>query len=291
MLTAVSLTPPARCGVRIGMALLPAAGNGLEPFYADLLAGMEEELDRRQATVFLNVVPDLEAEIAAYRRWAAQDLADAVVVTDLVDADPRQAVCADLGLPAVNIGGDPDCGGWVVDYDNAGAMREAVAYLTGLGHRRIGWVSGPRRYRHTRARADAFVAAVAAAGGVGVHREGDYGAPAGAALTGEILRTVPRPTAVLYDNDLMAVAGLEEARAHGLRVPADLSILAWDDSANSRICHPPLSVVSRDVHQLGRITAEVSLRAVNGEPPTVERPPPATILARRSTAPPAPSGA
>ncbi|GAB6898806.1 substrate-binding domain-containing protein [Kineosporia succinea] len=270
------------------MALLAMnEGGGLEPFYADLLAGLEEELDRHDGSVFLHVVPDLEAEILAYRRWRSEDLVDAVVVSDLVDNDPRQAVCAELGLPAVHIGGDPASGDWVVDYDNASAMREAVNHLTGLGHVRIAWVSGPGRYRHTQARASSFVEALAAAGGQGLRREGDYGAAAGTALTADLLDADPPPTAVVYDNDLMAVAGLREAHRRGLRVPGDLSILAWDDSANSRICHPPLSVVSRDVHELGVVTAGMLLRAVRGEAPVPEIPPVAQVVARASTAPPA----
>ncbi|MBT0768567.1 substrate-binding domain-containing protein [Kineosporia sp. J2-2] len=272
-------------GPRVGMALLSMDDDGgLEPFYADLLAGLEEELDRHDGTVFLHVVPDLDAEILAYRRWADEGLVDAVVVSDLVDGDPRQAVCAQLGLPAVHIGGDPASGEWVVDYDNAGAMRAAVEHLTGLGHRDIGWVSGPQRYRHTRARATAFAEAVAAAGGQGLRREGDYGAGSGASLTGELLDAAPRPTAVVYDNDLMAVAGVREVLRRGLRVPQDVSILAWDDSANSRICHPPLSVVSRDVHELGVLTAGLLLRAVGGGTPVVETPPVAQVVARASTA-------
>ncbi|GAA3601569.1 substrate-binding domain-containing protein [Kineosporia mesophila] len=277
-------------GPRVGMALLPINDDGgLEPFYADLLAGMEEELDRHDGTVFLHVVPDLDAEILAYRRWVDEGLVDAVVVSDLVDGDPRQAVCAGLGLPAVHIGGDPasgQSGQWVVGYDNASAMRAAVEHLTGLGHRRLAWVSGPDRYRHTRDRAAAFAQAVAAAGGEGTRWEGDYGAATGAALTGELLAVDPRPTAVVYDNDLMAVAGLKAAQRLGLQVPRDLSVLAWDDSANSRICHPPLSVVSRDVHELGVLTAGLLLRAVRGETPALESPPVAQVVARASTAPP-----
>jgi len=285
-MTSVGTSAP---GPRVGMALLPMDdGGGLEPFYADLLAGMEEELDRHDGTVFLNVVPDLDAEILAYRRWVAEDLVDAVVVSDLVDGDPRQAVCAELGLPAVHIGGDPASGEWVVDYDNAGAMRAAVEHLTGLGHRRIAWVSGPDRYRHTRARAAAFAAAVADQGGQGIRREGDYGAAAGTGLTAELLTAAARPTAIVYDNDVMAVAGLREAQRRGFQVPQDVSILAWDDSANSRICHPPLSVVSRDVHELGIVTAGMLLRAVHGDTPEVQTqtPPVVQVVARASTAPP-----
>ncbi|WP_431837958.1 LacI family DNA-binding transcriptional regulator [Cellulomonas sp. Y8] len=283
-------TPPDRrpgSGVRVGLALLPADDDGaLEPFYTDLLAGIEEELDAHGASVFVHVVPDLDAELVAYRRWARDGLVDAVVISDLVADDPREQVCRDLGLPSVLLGGEPGDGRWVVDYDNDDAMRTAVAFLADLGHRRVGWVSGPERYRHTRVRAAAFHEAAAAAGIAGLRREGDYGAASGALRTAELLTLPEPPTAIVYDNDLMPLAGLREAARLGVRVPQDLSVLAWDDSANVRISHPPLSVVSRDVHELGALTAEVLLRAVAGGPPATTRTPGVRVVARGSTAPP-----
>lgn len=280
-------THPRGTGVRVGLALLPADDDGaLEPFYTDLLAGMEEELDAHGASVFVHVVPDLDAELVAYRQWAREGLVDAVVISDLVEGDPREQACRELGLPAVLLGGEPDDGRWVVDYDNDGAMRTAVEFLAGLGHTQIGWVSGPQRYRHTQLRGTAFVEAVAAAGATGVQREGDYGEASGAARTAELLALPEPPTAIVYDNDLMPLAGLREATRQGVRVPEDLSVLAWDDSANVRISHPPLSVVSRDVHELGALTAEVLLRAVAGGPPGTTRTPGVRVVPRGSTAPP-----
>lgn len=287
MLPVMTVNPARAQGVRVGLALLPADDDGaLEPFYADLLAGMEEELDAHGASVFVHVVPDLDAELVAYRRWAAEGLVDAVVVSDLVADDPREQECRDLGLPAVLLGGAPCAGRWVVDYDNVTAMRTAVEFLVDLGHHRIGWVSGPQQYRHTRDRGEAFRAAVAAADAVGVQREGDYGEASGTARTAELLDLPEPPTAIVYDNDLMPLAGLREAARRGLRVPEDLSVLAWDDSANVRISHPPLSVVSRDVHELGALTAQVVLRAVAGGEPTTTRTPGVRVVPRASTAAP-----
>jgi DNA-binding LacI/PurR family transcriptional regulator len=260
--------------------------QGLEPFYADLLAGMEEELDRHGATVLAQIVPDVDAEIVAYRRWVAQRLVSCVVITNLVEGDPREGVCAELGLPAVLLGGDPGTGGWVVEYDNAGVMRTAVDFLVGLGHRTLGRVTGPECYRHTRVRNAAFRAATAAQGVAGTDVVGDYGAASGREGTALLLAEDPRPTAILYDNDVMAVAGLAEVQRRGLRVPDDLSLLAWDDSALCRVAHPSLSAVSRDVHELGAVTAQLLLRAATGTAPGVELTPGAAVVARASTAPP-----
>lgn len=269
---------------RFGVALQPTVhGRGLEPFYTDFLAGMEEELDRHGATVLLHVVHERDDELAAYRRWAQEGLVDAVVAGDLVEDDPRAQVCADLGLPLVLIGGEPGCGASVVDYDNAEAMRTAVAFLADLGHRRIGRVGGPARYAHTRARDDAFWPALAAHGAQGAQVEGDYGEASGAAATRTLLSADEPPTALVYDNDVMAVAGLAVADELGVAVPGQLSVLAWDDSANCRLSHPPLSVVSRDVHEVGRDTANLLLRLASGGEPEVLRTPGVRVVARGTT--------
>ncbi|MGN8246544.1 LacI family DNA-binding transcriptional regulator [Cellulomonas soli] len=275
---------------RFGVALQPTVqGRGLEPFYTDFLAGMEEELDRHGATVLLHVVHERDDELAAYRRWAAEGLVDAVVAGDLVEDDPRARVCAELGLPLVLIGGAPDGRASVVDYDNAEAMRTAVSFLADLGHRRIGRVSGPARYAHTRAREAAFWPALAAHGVQGAQAEGDYGEASGAAATRTLLSADEPPTALVFDNDVMAVAGLAAAAELGVSVPEQLSVLAWDDSANCRLSHPPLSVVSRDVHEVGRDTANLLLRLAAGGEPEVLSTPGVRVVSRGTTGP-APRG-
>lgn len=273
--------------LRFGLVLTDGPGDGpLTPFYRDLLAGVEEHLDPRGAAVLMVTAEDRAAELALYRRWAADRLVDAVVVTDLTDGDDRAVVCAREGLPVVLLGGDPAWGLPVVDdYDNGGAMRIAVDHLVGWGHRRIGRVGGPARFLHTRARTAAFERAMTEAGLTGVLVEGDYGAASGAAATRELLTGVDRPTAIVYDNDVMAVAGLAVTTEMGLRVPEDVSLLAWDDSDQCRLARPALSVVSRDVHDLGAATAAALLDTAAGRVPSPGRSPQVRVVARGSTGP------
>lgn len=273
--------------LRFGLVLTDGPGDGpLTPFYRDLLAGVEEHLDPLGAAVLMVTAEDRAAELALYRRWAADRLVDAVVVTDLTDGDDRAVVCAREGLPVVLLGGDPSWGLPVVDdYDNGAAMRVAMDHLVGWGHRRVGRVGGPARFLHTRARTAAFERAITEAGLTGVAVEGDYGAASGAAATRALLTRDDRPTAIVYDNDVMAVAGLTVAAELGLRVPEDVSLLAWDDSDQCRLARPALSVVSRDVHDLGAATAAVLLDTAAGRVPSPGRSPQVRVVARGSTGP------
>lgn len=265
----------------------PPAARGLQPFHVSLLSGIEETLDRQGAEVLVQMVDHDDEELAAYPRWVAEGVVDAVVLLDLTDGDPRPALLHELGLPGVVLGeAPPGTALPVVEVDNGAAMRLALDQLLALGHRRIARVSGPHQLLHTRARGEAFDAVLRAAGTRGRTLEGDYFATSGDARTRELLARPDRPTAIVYDNDLMAVAGLAVADELGLRVPEELSLLAWDDSSECRLAHPPLSVVSRDIHALGVALARVLLDLHAGAPAGTVQSASARVVVRGTLAPP-----
>ncbi|NES16304.1 MULTISPECIES: LacI family DNA-binding transcriptional regulator [Micromonospora] len=258
---------------------------GAEPFFMEFIAGIEERLAERGRSVLLHIVADHAAEVAAYRRWARQRLVDAVVLVNPTAEDSRPQVLHELGLPVV-VAGDPDGDTPAVRRDDVGSVRAAVAHLAGLGHRRIARVSGPDTLRHTRTRTAALLAAAGPAGIDAVVLAGDYSAESGAALTARLLDSAAPPSAIIYDNDLMAVAGLNLAKELGLRIPRDLSLLAWDDSSLCRLASPPLTTMSLDVHRFGELVARSVLALLDGEPVRERWCPTETVVVRQTTAPP-----
>jgi DNA-binding LacI/PurR family transcriptional regulator len=88
----------------------------------------------------------------------------------------------------------------------------------------------------------------------------DYSATQGATATRDVLTSNPRATAIIYDNDLMAVAGLAVVQGLGLRTPDDVTLVAWDDSALCRITHPTLTALSHNIVGYG---AEVTHRLLD----------------------------
>ncbi|WP_318241290.1 LacI family DNA-binding transcriptional regulator [Cellulomonas avistercoris] len=278
----------------IGLVLArPARLLGLEPFFMELIGGIDETLSTDDRSLLLHVVPDHDAEIAAYRRWGRGRLVDAVVLVNLVDADPRPAVLRELAIPTVVVGGPertlPDVAHvWI---DNAQAMHDAVGYLVDLGHDRIGRVSGPATLAHTRSRTRAFLAECAARGAHGVVVEGDYGEASGTRAARALLGRNDPPSALVFDNDVMALAGLGVAHEMGLAVPGDVSLLAWDDSAMCRLAHPPLSAMSLDVHAMGVQVADAVLNLLASGRPTTSTAPLPRLVARGSTARRPPAGA
>ena len=273
----------------VGLALCrPARILGIEPFFMELISGVEAELSARSYALTLQVVSDQEAEIAVYRRWWAERRVDGVLVCDLRTDDRRVPALEELQLPAVVIGGPGHTGGLAsVWADDAAALVETVEYLVALGHRRIARVGGLPSLLHTEIRTEAFTGVCRRLGlDEATTVWSDYTGEEGARATRRLLSSAARPTAVIYDNDVMAIAGLAVAQEMGLTVPGDLSIVAWDDSPLCRLVHPPLTALGRDIPAYGAHAARQLLAVIAGEPAAVVQDETAHLTPRGSTAPP-----
>ena len=177
-------------------------------------------------------------------------------------------------MPAVVIGTPEGAGSLpAVWQDDAAATRAVVEYLAGLGHRRIARVTGIPRLWHTKIRTDAFRAATRAVGLEAVWWRGTTPARGGPRPRPAAGGPHP-PTAIVYDNDLMAVSGLSAAQQKGVEVPAELSIVAWDDSALCQVVHPPLTALTpgrgrvRRPRRAGLAQAAAGAEVGNQEEPT-----------------------
>ncbi|GGK98774.1 LacI family DNA-binding transcriptional regulator [Mangrovihabitans endophyticus] len=273
----------------VGLTLCrPARILSIEPFFMGLISGFEAELAARSYALTLQVVATPENEVEVYRRWWGERRVDGVFVSDLRDDDVRIPVLQTLRLPAVVIGGPGDTGSITqVWSDDAGAVAEAVRYLVALGHRRIARVGGLPDLLHTQSRTRAFTDVCMALGlETAVTVPSDYTGEEGGRATRRLLIGAERPTAIIYDNDVMAVAGLAVAQEMGIRVPADLSIVAWDDSPLCSLVHPSLTALSRDISEYGAQAARQLLAAVDGEQVTSVEAGTAHLTPRGSTAPP-----
>ncbi|MET8907206.1 LacI family DNA-binding transcriptional regulator [Micromonospora sp. NPDC004551] len=273
----------------VGLALCrPARILGIEPFFMELISGVEAELSARSYALTLQVVADQEAEIAVYRRWWAERRVDGVFVCDLRTDDRRVPALEELQLPAVVIGGPGHTGSLAsVWSDDAAALVETVEYLVALGHRRIARVGGLPALLHTEIRTDAFTEVCRRLGlDEAATVWSDYTGEEGARATRRLLSSAARPTAVIYDNDVMAIAGLSVAQEMGLAVPGDLSIVAWDDSPLCQLVHPPLTALGRDIPAYGAHAARQLLAVIAGEPVTGLQDETAHLTPRGSTAPP-----
>jgi DNA-binding LacI/PurR family transcriptional regulator len=266
----------------------PADTLGVEPFFMRFIAGLERELSARRTALLLQVVEDHRAAIEAMRLCWAERRIDGMVLTDLWTDDARIPVLKDLQMPAVLAGRPrPNCPLPAVGTDDEAAVVSAVDYLVALGHRRIARVAGLPALDHTQVRIAAFQTAVLGHGlGEPQVVATDYTAEDGARATRELLSRRDRPTAITFDNDIMAVAALNVAQEMGVAVPGQLSIVAGDDSQLCVLVRPELTALSWDIQAYGVHTARVLLDMIDGRAPDSHQERAARLVVRASTGTP-----
>jgi DNA-binding LacI/PurR family transcriptional regulator len=267
----------------------PAELLGDDPFFAQFLAGVETVLaDHGYALVLEVVAGNRTTEAASYRALATSGRVDGVFILDPRRNDLRFELVDELRLPAVVVGQPVGpCGLPAVATVERTAMAQAVDHLLALGHRRIAHVSGPPGLATTAVRRTAWRAALRAAGvEPGPVVAGDFTAAGGRRATQQLLEQSPRPTAIVYANDLMAIAGVAAASELGVDVPADLSIVGHDDVSLAPYLTPPLTTVHQDVMALGAASARTLVALVErNDPPVIDLEDPALVV-RASTGPP-----
>ncbi len=178
-----------------------------------------------------------------------------------------------------------------VGFDNAGAAGRAADHLLDLGHRRIAVVTGIRKENDRGgARAAGAAAAMARRGGQ-IRPEHDLIVSFGIAAGRDALRQLvtnggPPPTAIICGTDQLAFGVLIEARAHGIDVPGQISVVGFNDSDYAAYLDPPLTTVRVHASEIGRAAAEQLLARMAGQPTVRTTLIPAELILRGSTAPP-----
>jgi LacI family transcriptional regulator len=155
-----------------------------------------------------------------------------------------------------------------VGFDNAQAAADAARRAMEMGHRRLGLISGLTHVNdRARARRDGVRQAVAAFGqGARLTHEveADYLIDEGAAALRKILAQPETPTALLCANDALAAGAMMEARAQGLALPEDLSVVGFDDVGIARVITPALTTVRVPQEEMGREAARLLMAKSQG---------------------------
>jgi LacI family transcriptional regulator len=178
----------------------------------------------------------------------------------------------------------------VVDPHSSGAD-QATRYLLGLGHRRIAAITGAGDMMATEERLRGYRAALAAAGVapdpaivIESNWEVDGGREAGAAL----LQLADPPTAIFAFNDPLAIGAMQAVLARGLRVPEDVSIVGFDDTAECELVTPALTTVRQPLAEMGRMGVSLLMRLLENRSFEALHVELATALIVRASTAPAP---
>lgn len=209
-------------------------GDPRNSYYAELLHTISGELNRAgYRTLILSGRADTTEDLA--RTLWETNVDGVILTTTLLSADDEGRIVS-LGVPAVTMGPGAVTDNDSISPDNLDGGRIAGRHLTSLGHQRIGVIAGPLTTASVRERHEGFLAALSDAG-VEFHDELfesanlDYTRAFDAAT--RLLRLAEPPTALFCHNDLTAFGALNAAKALGIGVPDDVSILGFDDVAMS----------------------------------------------------------
>lgn len=240
------------------------------PWAVEIIRGVE---DVAHGAGVGTVVSATHREPAAARQWL-QNLraraSDGVILVISPLDYPLQEELQRLNVPMVVV--DP-AGGAAPDTPTIGASNwagglSAVDHLLEYGHRRIGFVAGPRSLLCSRARLDGYRAGLDAAG-IAVDdrliREGDFYHESGFHSGSALLNLDDPPTAIFASSDQMAFGVYEAVRQRGLRVPDDVSVVGFDDLPEARWCSPPLTTVRQPLSEMGALAARNVLRLASGD--------------------------
>ncbi len=177
-------------------------------------------------------------------------------------------VDANAGVPVVAI--DPHegpLGPPTVDSDNLTGGLLATRHLLELGHRRIGFIGGRADLASSALREAGYRQALADAGievDPALISTGDYELDSSRGSAQELLSLADRPTAIFAANDISAIAAMETAREMGLDVPADVSIVGFDDIPEASATTPPLTTVHQPIKRMGAAGIEMLVRLIEG---------------------------
>ncbi|MGP3955267.1 LacI family DNA-binding transcriptional regulator [Nonomuraea sp. 3N208] len=144
----------------------------------------------------------------------------------------------------------------------------ATEHLLALGHRRIAYLGGPANAASNQARMQGYRAAMEAAG-VAVPpeyvRTAGFCYPDGLGEATVLLDLPSPPTAVFAVSDECAIAAMQVARARGLRIPEDLSIVGFDDTEIATMTSPQLTTVRQPLREMGMVALRTAMRLASGE--------------------------
>lgn len=230
------------------------------------------------------LVPDIRGFIERQKLFGVV-LTPSVSEDEAVAAMLRETGCEYLRVASVAV----DEPGHVFVTDDRHGGRLAAAHLADLGHVRLGYISGPAGFRSSHERRAGFEEGLREQG---LHLpatnavEGAYTFESGSAAAQFLLMLEPRPTAIFAGNDEMAAGVLHAARAAGLTVPDDLSVVGFDDFQIASRVWPPLTTIRAPTRDIGRLAAEKLLAIGRGEETATTGAVSPSLVVRASTAGP-----
>ncbi len=236
-----------------------------DPFMAPVVQGIESAAYESGYSVILaSANSDPTREIAAVEMLRGKRV-DGVIVTASRVGALYQDHLGQIGVPVVLLNNHSEQSGrylYTVTVDNQHGAHLATLHLIELGHRRIGYISGPASHSSNTGRMEGYRRALTQAGipfASELVAPGDGKMEAGVQALPALMNLTERPTALFCYNDMTAIGVLRAARQLALDVPRDLSIVGFDDISFASFVNPPLTTVAQPQFEMGQQAMQMLL--------------------------------
>lgn len=245
------------------------------PFFTDVVATIQQVLNAAGYAVMLCCNEEDKAQQDDQIKLLLDRMVDGLIIAPAGEDEIMRRLLTTTRKPAVLI--DRVCDGLDVDaviLDNQKAVADATYYLIGLGHRRIGYVSGSPNTSTGRDRLAGYAEALSTSGigySAELVREGNFREADGYRAAMQLLALPDRPTALFSANNLMTIGAMRAIRDMGLACPADISVACMDDFPWADVFSPRLTTVAQPVEAIGEQAANLLLERLQGRAPSHAR--------------------
>jgi DNA-binding LacI/PurR family transcriptional regulator len=260
-----------------------------DPFAGEVVCAIEQAAHDLGYAVYLansNADPKRERRVV---QALAERRVDGIVVTSSRVGAEYLPMLAELDVPMVLVN-DQYPGAFVhsVKIANPEGSRMAAEHLIALGHRRIAYVGDRSGYQSDTERLEGYRQALAAAAipfAPELVVQGDGRPEAAIEAVRALLALGHPPTAICCYNDMTALGAVRALRAHGLRVPHDVSVTGFDDLFFAAYLDPALTTIRQPMRRMGQIAMENLFRLMSGEESVAQIKVDAELIVRASTGP------
>lgn len=253
-------------GTRIGLIYTNPSGAYLR----ELLVGALRGTARTAIQLVIEAWDEADAKSQRHAaRLLAKRVAGVILPPPLCESKAVTSELVEAGVPVVAIASgrssdDISC----VRIDDFHASKEITAYLTSLGHTRIGYIKGHPNQTASELRFEGYVAALNEAGidvDQSLVQQGYYTYRSGLDAAEKLLARRKAPTAIFASNDDMAAAVVSVAHRRGLDVPRDLSVVGFDDTSTATNVWPELTTIHQPIASMADLAVNILLRSIRGK--------------------------
>jgi LacI family transcriptional regulator len=233
------------------------------PWAGEIVRGASEAALAARCRIAVTAVSS-EADVEHWLRSLAASRTDGVVLVLTELASAHRSRLAALQIPVVIIDpvGQPDQEVLSIGAANWAGGLTATEHLLQLGHRRIATITGSPDVLCSQARLDGYRAALERAGipaAPELIRAGDFHYESALAAASDLLELADPPTAIFAASDVQAMGVYEAARRHDLRLPADLSVVGFDDVPMAQWMAPPLTTLHQPLAEMATLATRTLL--------------------------------